>query len=233
LPWKSSWSANPSSVLLEKAVASVLRTIRSLSSPRTLLRLAGAAVVGVAATAMFAAPASAWNAQIEGNPVCDAETGTVTVSWSIRNQERKEATFTVDEFRPEGSEIDNETGTLPGDTWTPNAVTQTNVPGNTRASIKVTVVWKHGDQVLDTLTITGHVGKTQCVKPSPSESPSASPSGGGGGGEGTPTPSTSTAPSLPVTGPNAAIYGGGAAGLLAIGATLFVVARRRRIRFEA
>lgn len=53
----------------------------------------------------------------------------------------------------------------------------------------------------------------------------------------TPTPTVPTTapstPSLPVTGPNAAIYGGAAAGLLAVGAALFFVARRRRVKFEA
>jgi hypothetical protein len=209
-----------------------------MPSPRTLLRLAGAAAVGVAATVMFAAPASAWTAEIDGNPVCDSATGTVTVTWNLKNHEAKEATFEVQSFTPEGSVIDHETGTLPGGKWT-EAITQTKVPADTAASITVEIVWKKGNHVLDKVTKTGEVDKTPCASPSPSapESPSASPSpsnGGGGGGEGTPTPSSSSgAPSLPVTGPNATIYGGGAAGLLAVGVTLFVVARRRRIRFEA
>jgi LPXTG-motif cell wall-anchored protein len=56
---------------------------------------------------------------------------------------------------------------------------------------------------------------------------------------GTPAPTTPGAPTptsvarLPVTGPNATIYGGAAAALLLAGGALFLVARRRRIRFEA
>jgi hypothetical protein len=70
-----------------------------------------------------------------------------------------------------------------------------------------------------------------CAKPSPS--PSASPSGSVKPTTPVAVTPTSGAPSLPVTGPNAVIYGGGAAALLALGVTLFVVARRRRVRFEA
>jgi hypothetical protein len=210
-----------------------------MPSPRTLLRLAGAAVVGLAATAFFAAPASAWDAKIEGNPVCDSATGTVTVKWSLKNAEAQDATFQVKAFGPDGSVIDHETGTLKGGGWTQDAIVQTKVKADTEATIDVKIVWKDGDRVLDHKTVHGEADRTACASPSPSTpesaSPSASPSrsGGSGGGGSSPTASSSGAPSLPVTGPNAVIYGGGAAGLLAVGATLFVVARRRRIRFEA
>lgn len=72
-------------------------------------------------------------------------------------------------------------------------------------------------------------GKHPCASPSTSVSASRST-----GPAATPTALPSSgAPSLPVTGPNATIYGLGAAGLLASGVVLFVVARRRRVRFEA
>lgn len=60
-----------------------------------------------------------------------------------------------------------------------------------------------------------------------------SPSGPGGSTSPAAPGNTGGTPSLPVTGPNAVIYGGGAAALLAVGTVLFVVARRRRVRFEA
>jgi hypothetical protein len=56
------------------------------------------------------------------------------------------------------------------------------------------------------------------------EQPEACGGGGGGGGEG---------PTLPVTGAAAGGMAAGAALLLAIGAGLFLVARRRRVRFTA
>ncbi|HEX8630862.1 MAG TPA: LPXTG cell wall anchor domain-containing protein [Catenuloplanes sp.] len=60
-----------------------------------------------------------------------------------------------------------------------------------------------------------------CVKPTPTPTPSSNGNGGGDGG------------TLPVTGTAAGGIAGGAAGLLAIGAVLFMLARRRRVRFTA
>lgn len=62
-----------------------------------------------------------------------------------------------------------------------------------------------------------------CDKPSPSPSPSA-PGGGGGDPD---------KPTLPVTGAAAGGIAAGAAALLAIGTGLFLLARRRRVRFTA
>lgn len=81
------------------------------------------------------------------------------------------------------------------------------------------------------------VGQSNVWKWFPSASPSASASASASkstGPKATPTALPSSgAPSLPVTGPNATIYGLGAAGMLAVGTVLFVKARRRRVRFEA
>jgi hypothetical protein len=204
----------------------------STRSPRRLLKLAGAAVIGTAVAALFATPAFAWSAGVEGTPEC-ADNGTVTVTWTLTNhEERSPAKYRVTEHAPSDSTITNGEGDLPkGGTAT---ITQTGVPSDTAASITVHVVWfdRYG-HVADKKDVPGDVEGIKCEKPSPS--PSVSPTnGGGGGGEGTPTPSTTAVPpTLPVTGPNAAIYGGGAAALLVAGGTLFIVARRRRIRFEA
>lgn len=206
-----------------------------MPTARKLLKLSGAAVVGTAVAAVFAAgPAFAWSADASSTGDC-TQTGTVTVTWTLTNhEEHSPATYEVTDHSPSGSKIENGTGDLPkGGQAT---ITQTGVASETPASIMVHVVWKdRNGHVLDQKDVPGEFAGKKCEKPSPSPSPSPSKStGGGGGGEGTPTPSTTpSTPTLPVTGPNTAIYGGGAAALLVAGATLFLVARRRRIRFEA
>src|SRR5690348_12723220 len=186
---------------------------------RKLLKLSGAAVVGTAVAAMFAAPAFAWTATLTpGTPKC-TDSGTVTVKWTVHNKENSEARVFVIDHQPDASsvDVDNKGAKLPasGDL----TITQTGVPSNTGGSLKIKVVWD-GDHKIVYSSFEG----VKCEKPSPSPSPSKSV-GGGGGGEGTPTPSsTAVPPSLPVTGPNGAIYGGGAAALLVAGGTLFIVA---------
>jgi LPXTG-motif cell wall-anchored protein len=207
---------------------------------RKLLKLSGAAVVGTAVAAIFAAPAFAWSGDASGSGAC-TDQGNVTITWTVTNNEAHfKASFEVTDHEPSASVIENVTGELPkGGTAT---ITQTGVPSESVARITVHLVWKDSyGNVKDEADVKGKFEGQKCEKPSPSPSasPSASPSvsptnGGGGGGEGTPTPSTTpSTPTLPVTGPNTAIYGGGAAALLVAGGTLFFVARRRRIRFEA
>src|SRR5690348_11764616 len=209
-----------------------------MPTARKLLKLSGAAVVGTAVAAVFAAgPAFAWSADASGSGDCSTQTGKVTVTWTLTNhEEHSAATYEVTDHSPSGSTIENGTGNLPkGGQAT---ITQTGVASGTPATIMVHVVWKdRNGHVQDQRDVPGQFGGKTCEQPPPPPSPSPSPSkstGGGGGGEGTPTPSaTPSTPSLPVTGPNTAIYGGGAAVLLVAGGTLFLVARRRRIRFEA
>jgi LPXTG cell wall anchor motif len=203
---------------------------------RKLLKLSGAAVVGTAVAAIFAAPAFAWSADVDAHGKC-ADNGTVTVSWTLHNAEKHApATYEVTAHTPAGTQLDSSSGNVGGDESV--TIVEKGVPSDTEATITIHVVWsdKHGN-VLDQKDVNGEFHGKTCEQPSPSPSasPSVSPStGGGGGGEGTPTPSSTPAPpSLPVTGPNAAIYGGGAAALMVAGGTLFLVARRRRIRFEA
>ncbi len=159
----------------------------------------------------------------------------MTVTWTLTNHEaHSPATYEVTGHTPGDSVIANGSGDLPkGGQAT---ITQTGVASESPATITVHVVWKDRyGHVRDQTDVPGEFAGKTCEQPAPSPSPSVSPTtGGGGGGEGTPTPSTTPAPpSLPVTGPNAAVYGGGAAALLVAGGTLFLVARRRRIRFEA
>src|SRR6185437_3256518 len=53
---------------------------------RKLLKLSGAAVVGTAVAALFAAPAFAWSATLTPAAKC-ADNGTVTVTWTVHNKE--------------------------------------------------------------------------------------------------------------------------------------------------
>jgi LPXTG-motif cell wall-anchored protein len=202
---------------------------------RKLLKLSGAAVVGTAVAAIFAAPAFAWSGDASPSGACTDE-GNVTITWTLTNHEANfKADFEVIDHEPGISVIKAEdiTGELPkGGTAT---ITQTGVPSESVARITVHLVWKDREgNVKDEADVKGKFEGQKCEKPSPSPSASPSVSPTNGGGEGTPTPSTTpSTPTLPVTGPNTAIYGGGAAALLVAGGTLFLVARRRRIRFEA
>lgn len=80
-----------------------------------------------------------------------------------------------------------------------------------------------------TITISSPGEEDEVVKyadyaPEDCDAPSTPPPGGGGGGE---------EPPLPVTGANTGLIAGGAGVLLALGAGLFLVARRRRVRFSS
>ncbi len=94
-------------------------------------------------------------------------------------------------------------------------------PGETRTAtfkaVEGLTVTPRADGLDDTSPIAWEK-PAKCTSPSPS----APPAGGGAGG-----------PALPKTGAPAGLIAGGAAALLAAGAVLFVVARRRRVRFTA
>jgi LPXTG-motif cell wall-anchored protein len=219
-----------------------------MPSARRLITLGGAAFVGLAATALFAAPASAHTVDINGTSDC-ASDGTYTIHWTIDNKYRQ-VDVTLTKVDPKDSGLEGKT--IKGGKSLD--VDQTGIPGDTKGDVTLsfTAVWKDGWQDKSnphsgTVTLKGKC-KPECPPsvgakggkggqpPScpPSESASPSPSGGTGGGEGSPTPSKSnTSPSLPVTGAQTGLYAGGAMVLLGAGAGLFLVARRRRIKFEA
>ncbi|MCW2643187.1 MAG: LPXTG-motif cell wall anchor domain [Dactylosporangium sp.] len=214
---------------------------RFVPSTRRMSTLAGAAFVGIAATAMFAAPASAWHANVHGTPTCDQETGTWTVTWSADNtSEGKPAKVSVDSYAPAGSHVNIAKPDIPKLADTDGVAVQTGIPANaTTAMLKLRFQWykdtgSDKGKILDDKTFEGTVGipATPCEKKPPA-------SGGGGGGT-TPTPTptptatkTTAAPTLPVTGSQTGLYAGGAVVLLGAGAGLFMVARRRRVNFEA
>jgi LPXTG-motif cell wall-anchored protein len=217
-----------------------------MPSARRLLTLGGVAFVGLAATALFAAPASAHIAAVSGDSKC-ASDGTYTIHWTIDNKYRQ-VDVKLTDVKPAGTKLE-------GVTIKGGAVLefdQTGIPGDTKGDVTLsfTAVWKDGwndtgNPHSGTVTLKGKC-KPECPpsvdtkgghpKPPPSCPPSESPSpsGGTGGGEGSPTPSKSnTSPSLPVTGAQTGLYAGGAMVLLGAGAGLFFVARRRRVKFEA
>jgi LPXTG-motif cell wall-anchored protein len=227
---------------------------RFMPSARRLLTLGGAAFVGLAATALLAAPASAHTATVAIDQKCDHGTGKIEVTFTVSNDYPKDATLSNVVSSPaltkivNGATVDKKKGDKDG---TLSETVQVE-PGTT-VKLGVTATWKEQPkdfvykvpaQSLDTkdnckpecppsVEPKGGGPKPQPSCP-PSESPSPSPSGGTGGGEGSPTPSKSnTSPSLPVTGAQTGLYAGGAMVLLGAGAGLFFVARRRRIKFEA
>jgi LPXTG-motif cell wall-anchored protein len=221
---------------------------RFMPSARRLFTLGGAAFVGLAATALFAAPASAHVVDVSGTSECGSD-GTYTIHWTIDNKYRNQD-VTLTKVQPKESGLEGKT-IKGGDSL---SVDQ-GLPGDFKGEVTLsfTAVWKDGwkdtgNPHTGSVTLKGKC-KPECPpvetkgddgkrKPPPScppsESPSPSPSGGTGGGEGSPTPSKSnTSPSLPVTGAQTGLYAGGAMVLLGAGAGLFFMARRRRVKFEA
>jgi LPXTG-motif cell wall-anchored protein len=206
---------------------------RFMPSTRRMTTLAGAAFVGIAATAMFAAPASAHAAIVSGTSDCAVD-GTYTIHWKIENKrfDRNEGwALTLKDVSPAG--LKGSDGKPLDDNFTIPAngartFDQTKVPGTDKsATLSFKANWS--DEWRDDSTYSGSVTLKGDCKP---------PANGGGGGGTTPTPTptptkTTAAPTLPVTGSQTGLYAGGAVVLLGAGAGLFMVARRRRVNFEA
>ena len=215
-----------------------------MPSGRGLLKVGGAAFAGIAATVMFAGPAMACHIQdFSGKGVCDSTTGTVTVDWFINNESQGLPTkLSVTGHTPASSKVENLKDSPGQGQNTTAVVRQVGVPSNTPATITIHVEWDRGrgqhDKDEKTFTFKGQTCNKDKPKP-PTATATPTKPGGNGGGAGNPTPSLSTTsaapggPGLPVTGPNAMIYGGTAVGLLGAGTGLFFLARRRRIKFEA
>jgi LPXTG-motif cell wall-anchored protein len=121
---------------------------RFMPSTRRLTTLAGAVFVGVAATAMFAGPASAHTAAVTGKSECETN-GTYTIHWQIDNKYRGQD-LTLTSVTPTGLK-DSENVSLDGGTYTiPGGsvrnVDQKGVPGNTTGAVTLTFApkWKDG-----------------------------------------------------------------------------------------
>src|SRR6266487_1680483 len=199
---------------------------RFMPSTRRLLTLGGAAVVGLAVTALFAAPASATTASVTGTSVCETN-GTYTITLKITDVKVTPDTPLTPDLN--GKKIKGQPAYV--------EATQT-VPGTTtKAELSFHPVWSNGhrvDRYKGSVTLKGKCKPEGSPSPSTSARPSssASPKPSESGGAGSPTPSSST-PALPVTGAQTAAYAGGSLLLLGAGAGLFFIARRRRIKFEA
>jgi LPXTG-motif cell wall-anchored protein len=195
-------------------------------------------MLGVAGAAMFATPASAHTADLGASFKCDKETGEWVVTATLANQFSMPAklsevvvTGLPVEKNPKvvvSGDIKDGAGLKPkgeeGDTLTGTARVDGTATG---ISLSVKVTWKDKkDQVKDgTLKFEGTCVK-DVVQPPPPPPPAPGPSP-------SPSATASAAPALPTTGSNTGLYAGGALVLGGAGAGLFLVARRRRIKFIA
>jgi LPXTG-motif cell wall-anchored protein len=214
--------------------------LRSLvPSARRLTTLVGAAFVGLAATAMFASPASAHHVDVTGKSDC--VDGKWKVTWTVKDIYNTEATLDAVDVTPANAPIKSAAGVVLGQGVKIQSGDANNFVGvqwvgatERSASLRVSAHWE-SDGTTWAMKRPYVVELEGDCKPTESTpSPKPTPTGGTGGGVGTPTPSkTSAAPTLPVTGAQTGILTGGAVALLGAGAGLFVMARRRRIKFEA
>jgi hypothetical protein len=215
---------------------------------RRALVLAAGAAVAMAAALSVGAPASAHHSTVTGTCAQGTDGGWV-VTWTVSNSEKDiPATLKTVRWKPEGTTLTTiQVGaTVPAGGQLTGVQT---VPAGQRwAQLTVSSEWvRNGKPVGE------HNGKPKSGKvwfdkdkcapaPSPSASPSVSPSATPTAtppatSPATPTPSGTPAPGggggLPVTGTAVGGIVGAAAVLLAAGAVLFLVARRRRVRFTA
>lgn len=78
--------------------------IRPRLSLRRSLAVAGAAALGLAASLAVATPASAHHPIVEGQAICDTETGNWKVTWTVTNSESDiTGTITAVTLQPEGT----------------------------------------------------------------------------------------------------------------------------------
>jgi LPXTG-motif cell wall-anchored protein len=189
--------------------------------------LSGAAFVGIAATAMFAAPASAHSSKPAFKAECDTATGKAKVTLTVDNDWNTEATISkVTTSLPLKKIVDN--AKIPARVGEKNGTISETLLVELGATVKLSYEADWADETHRTTDEEYKAEVKNCKPPTNG--------GGGGGTTPTPTPTASTpaaAPTLPVTGSQTGLYAGGAVVLLGAGAGLFMVARRRRLNFEA
>jgi LPXTG-motif cell wall-anchored protein len=213
-----------------------------MPSTRRLTTLAGAVFVGVAATALFASPASAHNSTPAFEAKCDTATGKVKVTLTVDNDWPTEATLSK-VIAPAGLSKIADAKTIPAKANGKNGIISETLLVEPGTIVKLSYHAAWDDKAAVNGSLEKKAEKDGC-KPQPECPPSAEAKGAHPTPtcppsptpptKPTPTPSkSSAAPALPVTGAQTGLYAGGAAVLLAAGGGLFLVARRRRLKFEA
>lgn len=210
------------------------------STPISWRKLAVAGIAGIATTLAFASPAAACYPVFKGAKAqCVSET-TATVAWTVSSDTAgatlQTSTFTIDGQAATGSAP---AGLGNGNELPDKSAFTLTVPNTAkRAELAVGLSADDGtntgvlSQEIDLTQIDwSKCKKTESASPSTSASPSAPASPTASNGSGVAGASSSAAGSLPVTGASAGIIAGVAVVLLAAGAGLFMMARRRRIRF--
>ncbi|MBT8224742.1 MAG: LPXTG cell wall anchor domain-containing protein [Dactylosporangium sp.] len=201
-----------------------------LPSPRRVRNIVGAGAVGVAAALTFATPALACH-PVADKPsiVCD-DRGGAEITWTIKMDSNVTATVQGVTLTPEGSTLKN--GKIAkGKTFGKQGVTDVQVvpPGTTKATMKVKVEYQYNGRK-QTHELNASTEEFNCPVPSESPTPSESPAPSESA---VASASSSGGSALPVTGANTAIIAGVAVLLVGAGAGLFLVARRRQVRFTA
>ena len=221
---------------------------------RTTAIVAGA-LIGAAGAAAFAAPASAHHPELVGKTTCADKDGNWTVNWTVTNSESDITAKIVEVTRVFPLPLPNRpdappTGINEGDTL-PKAgegslgAIQQLLKEHKKAQISVKARWiRNGDQVTETAFSPVIEQPAPCPTPPTPTPPSPTPP--------SPTPTTTVPPventpvpsptpgdpgggggDLPLTGSAATNIAAGAGVLLAVGAALFFMARRRRVTFTA
>jgi LPXTG-motif cell wall-anchored protein len=195
-------------------------------SYRRLVTLTGALLVGFAAAAALAAPASAHPSSLDATTRCDQQTHKWVVKWTLTNDFGKSAVLSDVAFKPNGSSVSGDIAngkTLAAKGSTGDSLTGTEVVDGSATGASLTLKLTYSDQFSSSkskdITFTG-----TCVAPPPG-TPPATP---------TPSPSKSVSvPALPTTGSSGGTYALGALVLVGAGTGLFLFARRRRTKFVA
>jgi LPXTG-motif cell wall-anchored protein len=228
---------------------------------RRLTTLAGAALVGAATTAMFAAPANATgnhkydnDAEATHEATCDTEKHLVKLVVKVKNKHSQKASLVnahaslqlgqkhvndVELAELKNKEVPAKDRDHDGEYRDALYVT----PGST-VKLNLLVSWTaeaHDSSATANVDLT-ITTKGVCKPEDENQSPAApvvilpapnAPAAPAAPAQPVAAKSSAPAASLPVTGAQTGLYAGGAAVLLAAGGGLFLVARRRRVKFEA
>jgi hypothetical protein len=155
----------------------MLNTIKDLGWRRAAI-LSTTVLVGMVGAVILAGPASAHDTSVNGpTTVCDAATGTYTITYTGQGDYDLPSTVSVVDASPAGTTVtpqsqDVQPVTLKGGGYSdPFTIVQTGVPGTaTTASITITEVWSDQYTVRGTATATNLGG--DCTKTTTPTAPS-------------------------------------------------------------